>query len=1037
MATRVRLFGPPAIESGGEVLWPPAGKTSALLLHLAYRGDWVGRSELADLFWRDVREATARSNLRSLLSRAAPSRPYAVALEVEPARVRWRVASDVAEFRAAFASGRHAEAFTLGGGELLEGFVVEGATGFDEWLAREREATRRRWRESALEVCRQLEASGEWSRSVDVLERLRETDPYDEDVLRRLLSALAGAGRTRRAREVYERFRAWLADEVGAEPEPATSAAADRAHLAGGFAATGGPSEAPAPAGVGTAERRRASPLPTPATETLGRARERALVAALLREGRARLVTLTGPGGIGKTRLALAVAHDLDEAWQRRGPDAGEHRGVDWAPAVDSARGAAEGLAHEVVFVPCETALGPGDLVAFVADAVGLPLVGPGEPRRQLLDHLAARRVLLVLDNLEQLSGRLGFLDELLATAPGVSVLATSRELLGSPYEHAVDVAGLELPAVDDGLDPASAARVPAVALFASCGRRVRSDFRLTDENVAAVARVCRLVDGMPLAIELAASWLRALTTREIAEEIARGLDILASAVPAEGDRHRSVRAAFDCSWTALAPGERGVLARLSAFAGSFSLAAAASVADATVADIASLVNRSLVARTREGRYRLHPLVRGYAAERLAGRARSEPGDAGSPAERGAAGPADVDAAAEARRAHCAYYSSFLSERLDPLVGGDQRRAVDEIAAEVEDVRAAWARALETADLAALGAMAPALSVFFTFGSRFQELHAAFSAGARRSRDVPSSGSGPLLAFLLTQVGWSAMRLGRYQESEAALLEALSLVSEAALGPRFPAGDPRLPLSLMASTRGEHDVASRYGEAALGAGREHGNALNERVAHYALARASLGRDDLEGAEEHVLRALASCERAGDRWFTADCLVELGDVALAAGRPEAADRHYEDALHVCREFGNGCGVAEAMNRRAALALRRGQREQARGLFLESLAVGQAVGDGREIARAECGLGEVLSAEGEARDAAAHFRRALRHAAKLRSWPLVRRIADGAAAVTPEGLGPERWGRLDPGPPRPTELPRLVDELELALARALLS
>lgn len=994
-------MGPPVIEFGDERLWPQAGKTSALLLYLAYRSEWASRVDVAQLFWRDVTERTARTNLRSLLSRTPSTRAYAENLEVEASRVRWRVATDVAEFQAAVSDGHYAEAFGTYGGDLLDGFVVEGAPGFDEWLAREREALQDGWRTAGLEVSRQLEASGEWLKSAEVLDRLARTDPFDESLLRRLLVALSNAGKPDRARDEYNRFAAWLAEEVGAEPEPETASLVSGTGDGQGGQGLAG-SRAPSPAG--RAQYR----LPTPVTPTVGRAAERAHVAGLLRDG-ARLVTLSGPGGIGKTRLALAVAHDLNAT--------GTGGDTDATPSSTRRGSGGTDLTLDVRFVPCETADGTDELVAAIADAVGLPLIGPGQPRRQLLDYLAPKRMLLVLDNLEQLRGRLDVLDEILERSPDVSILTTSRELVGSRHEHVVDVRGLATPPAAEVLVVTEVVALPALELFMSCALRVRPDFRLTDANVEAVTRICRMVDGMPLAIELATSWLRAVTPEEVAGEIARGLDILAAAVSTETDRHRSVRVTFDYSWSVLPHAEQHVLARLSVFAGAFYLNAAAAIAGATVTTMAALVNKSLLAQTGSGRYVLHPLLRSYAAEKL-----SAEDSSGASLEK-------------TRRAHRLYFSTFLDDRGGALRGGDQLRALNEIADEIDDVRAAWEAALEDGYVGTLGRQAPALTAFYTFRSRFHEMLAQYSTAARRLRDLPRTEEiDTLLGFMLAHVGWSGMRLGRYQEAEAVLLEATARPSPGSLEPRYPAGDPRLPLSLMASIRGEFGVAAGYAQAALEASQDHGNSTNERIAHYALARAAIGMEQFGEAEDHIDLALASSERDGDRWFQGDCLLQLGDVALGLGRAEEADRHYLAGLEICVEFGNRGGVAEAMNRRAAVALWREDHDAAHRLYLESLAVSESVGDGREIARAECGLGAVLSAKDQLRTAASHYRRALRHAAKLRSWPLVRRIANGASRVVPDDARASGLRKLAGGTAKPAELSLVVDDLERALANA---
>lgn len=997
MATRIGLLGPPAISFGDDWLWPQPGKTTALLLYLAYRDDWVSRVELVDLFWRDTTESVARTNLRSLLSRTIATRPYAEALEIEATRVRWRVTSDASEFRAAVAEGLHAEAYRAYGSELLEGFVLEGAAGFAEWLTQERSALSAQWLECALKVCGQLEAAEQWARAAEVLGRLLEADPFDESILRRRLVDLSKAGQSRMAREAFERFRDWLAAEVGAEPEPETAAL---------LVAGSGYSRPPARRGVG-------SRLPTPASAIVGREAERKHLVRLLSSGPARLVTLTGPGGIGKTRLALCVAHDLsDDSKRGRESEGTEGSAAGELSADDSA------FRDGVYFVACETATGPEGLVTSVADAVGLPLIGPGEPRRQLLDYLAEKGLLLVLDNLEQLRGRLTVLDETLECAPHVRILTTSRELLGSRSEHVVDLPGLDLPpsapaGVTTGYE--ETATYGAVALFASCGSRVRDDFELTEENIGAVVRICRLVAGMPLAIELAASWLRALRPEEIAAEIASGLDILSAAVPAEGDRHSSLRAVFDYSWSALAGSERRVLARFSIFAGSFDLAAAKAVAGATVEALNGLVNRSLLVRSTGGRYGLHPLVRSYAGEKLIEEA------AGS------------DVVEATRAAHCAHYTRFLAERADALGGGEQLRALDEIAADIDNVRAALAWATVHAEFEALQRQLLTLAPYYTYRCRFHEMAEAFRTAERRLRREPSSSAtDTLLGFVLAHLGWSSMRLGRYQEADALLLESMAASSTGVLESPYPGGDPRLPLSLMASIRGELDLAVTYGEEALRLAKRHGNDLNERIAHYALARAANGQGRFEDGEAHGNSALDSSENADDRWFMGDCLLELGDALIGQGRVDEAESRFTHALGICREFDNRGGVAEAMNRRAALALRRSDFDAARRQFLTGLEASEYASDAREIARAECGLAEALAALDEPSEAATHFRRALHHAARLRSWPLVKRVAQGALSIAPGSVTAERVRQLENGSLPSSELPRVTNELEIVLA-----
>ncbi|MGH8631367.1 MAG: ATP-binding protein, partial [Burkholderiales bacterium] len=332
--------------------------------------------------------------------------------------------------------------------------------------------------------------------------------------------------------------------------------------------------------------------LPTPPTPLIGRERELAEMARLLGDPQCRLLTLAGPGGIGKTRLAIEAADHQREAF-------------------------ADG-AHFVSLAPIRSA---EFIVPAIADAIGFAFYGAEDPKAQLLNYLSGKAPLLVLDNLEHLLEGVALLAEILERGPAVKLLATSRERLNLHGEWVLDIQGLPFP------DEAGSAEVEgysAVALFVQTARRAHVDFVLAAEERPAVARICRLVEGMPLGIELAAAWVRTLSCREIAQEIERnladprqGMDFLAASMRDVPERHRSIRAAFDHSWNLLSAEEQQVMRQLSVFRGGFRREAAEQVAGATLPLLSALVDKSLLRRTEAGRFDLHELVRQYAAAQL------------------------------------------------------------------------------------------------------------------------------------------------------------------------------------------------------------------------------------------------------------------------------------------------------------------------------------------------------------------------------------------------------------------------------------
>ena len=329
--------------------------------------------------------------------------------------------------------------------------------------------------------------------------------------------------------------------------------------------------------------------LPSRNTSFVGRQLELSEVAELLGHDECRLLSVVGVGGVGKTRLALqAVRERLEEG----------------------------GFADGVVFVPLEALTDAASVPAVVAGALGLDLSGQEDARSVVLRFLAEKRLLLVLDNFEQLLEGTPFVRELIDRCLRLKLLVTSRERLNLEAEWVFEVEGLAYP--EEARSVERAAYFDAVQLFVQRAKRAQPRFSLTAETLPPVARICRLVDGMPLAIELAASWLRALSADEVAKEMEAGADRLEAPARDVPERHRSVRAVFDHSWSLLLEGEREVLRGLSVFRGGFRREAAAVVAGATLPVLARLVDTSLLHLSVEGRYDRHPLLTQYTREKLA-----------------------------------------------------------------------------------------------------------------------------------------------------------------------------------------------------------------------------------------------------------------------------------------------------------------------------------------------------------------------------------------------------------------------------------
>ena len=432
--------------------------------------------------------------------------------------------------------------------------------------------------------------------------------------------------------------------------------------------------------------------LPAPRTSFVGRTAELDEIDRLLGDPDCRLLTLVGPGGAGKTRLAL-------EAAARR---------VDRYP-------------HGVHFVPLASVASPDLLAPALAESIQFAVDGAHSgfsAQEQLLDYLSERSTLLVLDNFEHLVEGSGFLSEVVERAPQVELLTTSRERLNVQSEWVFDVEGLGL--AENGNGSASAVR-----LFVERARQAVPGFALDD--AAEALRICRLVDGMPLGIELAASWVSVLSCAEIADEIEGSIDFLATSMRDVPERHRSLRAAIDQSWRLLTDEQRSAFSRLSVFRGSFDRQAAVAVTGADLRLLSELVAKSLLRRPDFGRFELHELLRQYAAEQLAA----------SPAEE-----------ADARERHARHYAAMLLERRAALLGPELAVARDELRGELDNLRAAVEWILAHDDEHAALEVLEALNVFLWMHSWFEaaETLERLERTAGFDADDPASASPVALA---------------------------------------------------------------------------------------------------------------------------------------------------------------------------------------------------------------------------------------------------------------------------------------------------
>ena len=568
MSIRLCLLGPPRVWTGHVAQELPLDRPASLGYLLAHRGDWVRRAELAGLYSPQADEPAAQGNLRKLLHRLR-HQGWAAGLEAEPSRLRLPVPTDVQAFRDAVAQRDWAAALALHQGDFLQGLAFPDLAPFEDWLARERQDIARTWRAALLAHGHDLERQGEWLQAETWLERLVRADPLDEPAVQGLMRVLQASGRPEQAEDAFERLRAALRAELGVEPIAATRELAEQLRH-GRTAAPAMPAVAMSPT------------LPAAGGPFVGRAAELEALSRHLSDAECRMLTVVGLGGMGKTRLAL-------EAARRQAHHFAD--GVAWAQLADVARADL--------------------LVPRLAAAAGLVPSGPVDPQRQLVNFLRGRQLLLVLDNFEQLLDQAPLLASLLQEAPGLRLLVTSRVPLHLPDEWLFDLDGLAWP--PESAPAEALAGYDAVKLFMGRAARFRARFAPNGTTLRDVAALARRVEGMPLALELAASWTRLLDVGQILQRLQEGDDLLRPASADVAPRQRDVQTVLAYSWTLLPPAEQSTLAALSVFRGSFSPEAAQAVAGAPLGVLLRLVNQSLVRRQDDGRFDLHDLVRQFA----------------------------------------------------------------------------------------------------------------------------------------------------------------------------------------------------------------------------------------------------------------------------------------------------------------------------------------------------------------------------------------------------------------------------------------
>ncbi|MEW6555159.1 MAG: diguanylate cyclase [Actinomycetota bacterium] len=682
-----------------------------------------------------------------------------------------------------------------------------------------------------------------------------------------------------------------------------------------------------------------ASHLPQQPTAFIGREKELTEIASLLGEEDCRLLTLVGPGGIGKTRLAL-----------------------------EAAMRAEGGYPHGAYFFPGSQLSSPQHLVSALAVSLDFSFYAEGEALAQLLDFLREKKLLLVMDSFERFieEGSL-LLARILEAAPQAKIMVTSQERLNLKGEWILEVGGMDVPDDERGFSLTAPDEFDAINLFLHGARRVYPGITFTMEERPLIGDLCRFLEGMPLGIELASPWIRFLPLKEICEEIAGSLDFLSTTLRDIPERHRSLRVAFEYSWNLLKPEERLAFARMSVFRGGFRREAGEEVAGAPLALITALMDKSLLRRGSSGRYEMHGVLRSYAGEKL--------GEGAAEEER-------------VRDAFCSYYLRLLQACESEYLRARQVEALAALEDDIENIREAWKMAVQGMCLEELNRSVSSLYLFYDIKAWLEEgekllgelvaaVRASAGEGGLRRRIEEE-----LVARAVTRQGCLALRMGMHEKASELLdeglriLRGLDMQEEVAFNLIFS--------GMLSERTGDYARASGLYRESLDIYRELDN--RRGVATALLNQAIHSVVGYEEARKLYLESLEIYRELGDLRGMSISINNLGVACFYLGEYEEAKRHYEESLAIDRRLGDRRGIAIGLVNLGEVAGKLGRREEARELCGQGLEDFREIGDRRGMASTLSIIGQLAMDQDDPVEAASRFREALAVSEEIGAVPL---------------------------------------------------
>ncbi len=997
---KIRLFGPFQVWLVDEAIARfRSDKIRALLAYLAVEVDLIhDREALATLLWSEKPNGVARTNLRNSLARLRQALASIEAsgdgalfqttrqtIQLTPNRNdHWIDVLAFSEYLTTCQTHPHSsllqcpdciqsltKAAAIYRGDFLSGLALSDSPLFEEWRLSQQENFHRQ----ALLTLDTLVAHYVGSRNYQLAERYirrqLSLEPWLETAHQQLMRVLALQDRRTAALAQYEICQQALAKELEVLPNEATQYLYSQIRDGVVPEVLLGPennSFITSP----TQLRPILHNLPQEMTPFFGREAELVELKQLIEDVAYRLITLVGGGGVGKTRLALTVAKQLlsyfaDGVWF-----------VDLAGVnVDRSAGDPKDVTNAV----------ENTIATAIAEAFNFQFYESDTPKAQIVANLRHKNVLLILDNFEHLLRGADVILDLLSQVPALSVLITSREQLGFQAEYIFQLEGLPVPSLTKIVD---APTYSSVKLFAERADRTRSGFRLDDHTLPEVVQICDFLEGLPLGIELAASWISRMTCVDIAQAMAQNLDFLTTSTRDVPVRHRSLRAVFEYSWQMLSDQEKLILSQASIFKGEFSQDAAINVISATPIVLTSLVDKSLVQSVKPGRYQLHELLRQFAAEKLLDLVED---------------PETRQSVSQAEAQHAQYYLAFLQHREVALHQSDTRTTLSEIKDEINNIRQAWQWAVTHLELDQLQQSLEALSQFYYLTGLFEEGVDAFESmsGRINSLDTSLTKLDPVQQQLLGNLrikqamflldltkteqaivaaqsvlelgkrinskmfiaagylwwGRALWYQGRFDSARSHLEKSLSLAQSHL--PQIEAHALR-SLSNLDFDQGDYAQAYMYLRQTLAIYQDLANIYEEAATLSNLGLVTVNLGDYQQAQDYIERSLQIRQKIGDRQGEAISLEALGNMYYRMEQFGLAQSHLETALKIYEQIRDQEGIGYTLTGLGNVWMGLGKLDPAKAAYQQALQVRQGSGQRHLLSEDRAGLAQVALAQG---------------------------------------------------------------------------